>query len=250
MDTLFIVKKTLSFFIEPYGLILTFLLFGFFSLYGKKLGKAKFFILSAFVLLLLFAYPPFSNFLVKGLEDVYPKFEPENEKIAYIHVLGNGNNDDTTQPVSSMIGDVSMKRVVEGVLLQKHYENSKMIFTGYEGNTNLPNAMINARLAQMLGVKEEDITTNSKAKDTKDEAIFAKRTAGEKPIIVVTSAMHMLRAVKLFRDQGLDPIPAPTDFKRQNIKTYLMPPTVESLKNSQTAMHEYIGMIWTIIFVH
>jgi uncharacterized SAM-binding protein YcdF (DUF218 family) len=110
--------------------------------------------------------------------------------------------------------------------------------------------MINARLAQMLGVKEEDITTNSKAKDTKDEAIFAKRTAGEKPIIVVTSAMHMLRAVKLFRDQGLDPIPAPTDFKRQNIKTYLMPPTVESLKNSQTAMHEYIGMIWTIIFVH
>lgn len=250
MDTLFIVKKTLSFFIEPYGLILFFLLLGLLALFRRKLGKAKFFFSSAFVLLFFFAYPPFSNFLVKGLEDVYPKFEPANEKITYIHVLGSGNNDDTTQPLSSMIGDTSMKRVVEGVLLQKHYPGSKMIFTGYAGNTKLPNAIINSKIAQMLGVKEEDITTNSKAKDTKDEAVFAKRTAGEKPIIVVTSAMHMLRAVKLFRDQGLDPIPAPTDFKRQNITTYLMVPTVDSFKNSQMAMHEYIGMIWTILFAH
>jgi uncharacterized SAM-binding protein YcdF (DUF218 family) len=61
---------------------------------------------------------------------------------------------------------------------------------------------------------------------------------------VVSSATHLLRAIKLFKDQGLDPIPAPTDYKKRNIKTYLIKPDIETFKNSQIAIHEYMGLLW------
>lgn len=246
MENFFTVKKILSFFIEPFGLILFLFALGLLHLYRNKFTKAKFYISFSFLLLFLFAYPPFSNFLVKGLEDVYPKFEPTDENISYIHVLGNGNNDDMTQPLSSIIGDTSLKRVIEGVELQKRFPNAKLIFSGYEGDTKLANGVVNSRMAQSLGVKESMIIVDSQARDTKDEVLFDKQGMGKKHFIVVTSAMHMLRAVKLFRDNGLDPIPAPTDFKRRNITTIWMKPDIQTLQNSQKAMHEYIGLLWAI----
>jgi uncharacterized SAM-binding protein YcdF (DUF218 family) len=247
MESLFYLKKTLSFFIEPYGFVLFLIFLGLFHLYRSKFSKAKFYLSSSFVLLFLFAYPPFSNFLVKTLENVYPKFEATDANISYIHVLGSGNNDDKTQPLSSIIGDASMKRVVEGVEIAKENPKAMMIFTGYEGDSTLPNAVINSQVAQMLGIKEDRIISNSKAKDTKEEVVFSKRVAGDKKLVVCTSAMHMLRAIKLFRDAGLDPIPAPTDFKRRDIHTYLMKPDIESFENTQMAIHEYIGLLWAMI---
>jgi len=247
LDTLFILKKTVSFFVEPFGFVLFLFLLGLYYLYRSRFTKAKILLSFSFVLLFLFSYPPFSNLLVENLEDVYGKFEATDANISYIHVLGNGNNDDTTQPLSSMIGDTSLKRVVEGVLLQKEYPAAKLIFTGYKGDMTLANSDVNAKMALSLGVLAEDIIMNSKVQDTQEEALFAKSVVGEKPFILVTSATHMLRAVKLFRDNGLNPIPAPTDFKKQNIRTVWMKPDIESFENSQVAMHEYIGLMWTIL---
>ncbi len=247
MDSLFILKKTVSFFVEPYGLVILFFFVGLYFLYKSRFTKAKIFLSFSFVLLFLFSYPPFSNLLVENLEDVYGKFETTDANISYIHVLGNGNNDDTTQPLSSMIGNTSLKRVVEGVLLQKKYSNAKLILTGYSSDSNISCAEINSQMVLALGVAKTDIIINPKPKDTKEEAIFAKSIVGDKPFILVTSATHMLRAVKLFRDNGLNPIPAPTDFKKQNIKSFWMKPDIESFENSQVAMHEYIGLMWTIL---
>lgn len=247
MDTLFILKKTVSFFVEPFGFVLFLFLLGLYYLYRSRFTKAKLFLSFSFVLLLLFSYPPFSNLLVENLEDVYGKFEPTDANISYIHVLGNANNDDTTQPLSSMIGNTSLKRVVEGVLLQKKYPNAKLILTGYSSDSNISCAEINSQMALVLGVPKSDIIINPNPKDTKEEALFTKSIVGDKPFILVTSATHMLRAVKLFRDKGLNPIPAPTDFKKQNIKSFWLKPDIESFENSQVAMHEYIGLMWTIL---
>ncbi len=247
MDTLFILKKTVSFFVEPFGFVLFLFLLGLYYLYRSRFTKAKIFLSFSFVLLFLFSYPPFSNLLVENLEEIYPKFDSTDTNISYIHVLGNGNNDDTTQPLSSMIGDTSLKRVVEGVLLQKNHPTAKLIFTGYKGDMTLANSDVNAKMALSLGVPTKDIIMNSKAQDTKEEALFAKSVVGKKPFILVTSATHMLRAVKLFRDNGLNPIPAPTDFKKQNIRSFWMKPDIKSFENSQVSMHEYIGLMWTIL---
>jgi uncharacterized SAM-binding protein YcdF (DUF218 family) len=181
--------------------------------------------------------------LVKNLEDRYTKYDYK-QSITYIHVLGSGHNDDFTQPLSSMIGSDGMKRVLEGIIIYKKTPNSKLIFTGYAGNTSESTAQMNANLALALGVKQEDMIINPKPKDTAQEAEFTKTLVSDKPFVLVTSATHMPRSMKLFESLGLHPIAAPTAFRKKKINDYFPIPDAYSIVNAQVAMHEYIGMLW------
>ncbi len=239
------IKKFITFFIEPLGFILTLLALGIYFLYRKKQSYSKVFLLSAFYLLVLFSYPPFSNFLVTQLETKYEKYH-DTMDVHYIHVLGNGHNTDPKQPISSHLSDGGTKRVLEGVLLYKRIPNVKLIFTGYKGDTNTSNAVMNGQLALALGVRKEDIIINGSPEDTKDEALFTKTIVADEPFILVTSATHMSRAMRLFQQLGLHPIAAPTDFQRSEFR-WLRAPNVESFYASKTAIHEYIGMLWAKI---
>ncbi|MCK4874449.1 MAG: hypothetical protein KAS26_01250, partial [Sulfurimonas sp.] len=140
MELGFILKKFITFFVEPLGIILALFVFGIYFLYRNKNSLAKLFISLSLGFLLLFSYQPFSNFLVKNLENQYPKYDYKQD-IKYIHVLGAGHNTDKSQPLSSQ---VFSKRVLEGVIIHKKIYGSKIIFTGYEGKTNITNAEINA----------------------------------------------------------------------------------------------------------
>jgi len=243
VDIGFFLKQFISFFVEPLGMVLGLLAGGIYFLFKKKESYAKFFTSLAFILLFLFSYPPFSNFLVQNLENKYKKFDYKT-KVKYIHVLGSGHNTDTTQPLSSQIGNSSIKRDLEGILIYKKIKGSKIIFTGYAGHTDTPNALMNARFAKALGVKDEDMIVNPKPKDTKEEALFTKSVVGSEPFVLVTSATHMPRAMMLFKSLGMNPIPAPTDFHKEKIDTYFRKPKVSYFFNSKRAMHEYIGILW------
>ncbi|MBL0707884.1 MAG: YdcF family protein [Sulfurimonas sp.] len=242
----FLLKKFISFFVEPYGMFLTLLLLGIYFLFIEKYKISKNIFILLFGLMCLFAYQPFSNFLVEGLEKRYSKYN-YGEDIKYIHVLGSGHSIDNTQPISSLISDAGIKRVVEGVIIYKHTPNSKLVFTGYKGKTNISNGQMNAKLAIALGVKKDDIIIGDKPKDTKEEAIFMKNILGDKKFVLVTSATHMSRSMQLFIMQGLNPIPAPTDFHKNKTSNYLQLPRLSALRDSQKAIHEYIGKLWVDI---
>ncbi len=244
MEFLFFIKKFITFFVEPFGIVLFLFSLGLYFLYKSSYKKAKLFTSLSFLLLFLFAYPPFSNMLVTNLENRYPKFESTDLNVSYIHVLGNGNNDDYTQPLSSMVSAAGLKRVVEGVMIQKRYPGTKLIFTGYEGSTTLANAVVNSDIASALGVDKKMMIVNPKPHDTKEEALFTKSVVNDQPFILVTSATHMPRAMKLFKDLGMHPIPAPTDFAKQKIDSIFYKPNIEAFADSQRAIHEYIGILW------
>jgi uncharacterized SAM-binding protein YcdF (DUF218 family) len=246
MEIGFFLKKLITFFVEPFGMVFTLLLIGMYFLfteYGKTKRNAKRFLGLGFFLLFLFSYTPFSNMLVENLEDKYHKYDYK-EKITYIHVLGSGHNDDFTQPLSSMIGSDGMKRVLEGIIIHKKTPNSKLIFTGYAGDASETTAQMNANLALALGVKKEDMIVNGEPKDTAEEAKFTKSLVGDSPFVLVTSATHMPRSMALFTSLNLHPIAAPTAFRKQKIHSYFPHPNAKNIVSSQVAMHEYIGMLW------
>ena len=240
------IKHFFSFFVEPLGLVMTLFAIGIFFLFRERVKMAKIFLLVGFLFLFLFSYPPFADFLVKGLENSYQKYS-SSQKIQYIHVLGSGHNTDPLQPLSSHLSCAGTKRVLEGVLLHKKIPHSKLIFTGYAGKTDVSTAQMNANLALALGVKKEDMIINGRPEDTRDEAAFAKTIVGDKPFILVTSATHMHRAMKLFHLQGLHPLPAPTNFYRDDKDSLFQSPIPMALLKSKIAMHEYIGLLWTQI---
>ena len=246
MELGFFLKKFISFFIHPSGMVFTLFALGLIFLYIKKEKSSKVFLSLSFFFLFLFSYPPFVNYLVENLENQYPKYDYK-EDIQYIHVLGSGHNTDTMQPISSHIGSSGTKRVLEGVIIHKRTENSKIIFTGFKGKTDISNAVMASQLALALGVKKEDMIINKYPKDTKEEALFAKTLIGNEPFVLVTSATHMPRAMMLFKSLGLNPIAAPTDFHKQNFRGYLRPPSSRDFYISTVAIHEYIGILWTRI---
>ena len=246
MELGLLLKQFIAFFIEPLGLIITLFVLGLLFLFEEKEKLSKQFLTLACGILFLFSYPPFSNYLVKKLENQYPKYDYKTD-VKYIHVLGSGHNTDESQPISSNIGNSGSKRVIEGVIIHKKVPNSKIIFTGYEGDTNETNAKMNSMLALALGVNESNMILNGTPNDTRMEAQYMRSIVGYEPFVLVTSATHMPRSMLLFESMGMKPIPAPTDFHKSETNTYLRAPSVGALQDSRMAIHEFFGILWAKI---
>lgn len=66
------------------------------------------------------------------------------------------------------------------------------------------------------GVPKEHILTDRKSRNTYENALFSKeiieKRFQEEPILLITSAFHMKRALGCFRKQGIEATPFPADF--------------------------------------
>ena len=186
---------------------------------------------------------------MEQLESQYSKYDYEDVDITYIHVLGSGHTENNKWPLSSQIGNASLKRTIEGITIYKKLNkpNIKLIFTGYSGFDNtISNAEINASIAKIADIDNQNIIINGEPKDTKEEVDFTKSILEDNSFILVTSAAHMPRAMKLFKDLGLNPIAAPTSFHGNDLEL-LTVPKLRSLQLSKTAIHEYLGIVWSYL---
>ena len=153
-----------------------------------------------------------------GLEGQYAPLDLSAQPAAtvaqwhYVLVLGGGHVSDPRLPVTSQIGGASLYRLVEGIRLHRHLPGSRLILTGGPGLDVVPNAEVVAAVARELGVPQEELIVLGKPRDTREEAACVREIVGTSPFVLVTSAFHMPRAMRVFREAGLRPVPAPTDF--------------------------------------
>ncbi|MGL5358977.1 MAG: YdcF family protein, partial [Shewanella sp.] len=119
----------------------------------------------------------------------------------------------------------------------------QLLVSGWGGQlTEFSHAQMMAQAAVELGLDSQRIVQLPLARDTVEEAQYAKAIVGDKPLRLVTSADHLPRAMAIFSANGLAVSPAPTDFRaRQDFWWRL---TADNLLTSQRALHEYIGRIW------
>ena len=71
------------------------------------------------------------------------------------------------------------------------------------------------------------------------------KNAGIQRILLVTDAMHMPRAMMMFRQQGIDAVAAPTMFfanEPPGLSDLI--PGVEGLRRSNYAIYEWLGIVW------
>ncbi|WP_321314374.1 ElyC/SanA/YdcF family protein [Halarcobacter sp.] len=242
---LFFIKKAVSLFIMPLSISLILFFFGLFFLFISKYKKAKLFISIGFVWLLLISYAPFANSLIKPLETKYKSYINIDSNIKYVLVLGNAHSTNSDISEVSQLSNTALKRLSEGIRIYKKLNSSKLIVSGYAGDDKLtPHALIAKNAAISLGVPIKDILTQEKAKDTIEEAEYLKKSIGDEKFILVTSASHMPRAIKIFKSEGLNPIPAPTEFSYKENIDYLTFPKVTYMNKTTLAFHEYIGTFW------
>ncbi len=111
-----------------------------------------------------------------------------------------------------------------------------------------PEANAMATFIQDLGVPASALLLESRSRNTWENALYTKRLMNEHHIarvLLVTSAMHMPRAMAIFRKQGIAIIPAPTDFEATPpdgpwLLRWL--PDVDALEGSSRALKEYLGL--------
>jgi uncharacterized SAM-binding protein YcdF (DUF218 family) len=112
----------------------------------------------------------------------------------------------------------------------------------YEGFSH---ADLLASVARMWGVEEADIVKAPPALDTSDEAVNMAPVLGPDAFLLVTSASHMPRAMKLFRHQGTHPIAAPTHhLATHGLQLDDVVPGAGPAMKTNAAVHEYLGLFW------
>jgi uncharacterized SAM-binding protein YcdF (DUF218 family) len=102
-------------------------------------------------------------------------------------------------------------------------------------------------IAIAQGVPAEQILVTREISNTRDEARAVAEMAkahGWKKIIVVTTAWHMPRAARVFRNAGVDIIPFPVDFRSDGVRALSAVdflPKGEALQMTETALRECYG---------
>jgi len=234
-------------FLMPLPIGVLFIIFALVLLYSNKIKKAKLMLTLSIVWFFLFSYAPVANILLHSIESNNPTLHTAPKNIKYIYVLGGGHHTDESLPITSQVVETSVVRLNEGIrLYQQLYRNAKIIFSGYHGLYDATeHAVMQKKLAISLGVNEEDIILHLGTRDTQEEAIAGKKLLADEPFILVTSASHMTRALNFFTNEGLYPIPAPTNhlasIQHPNYTDFF---SSEALTKSRIVFHEVLGLIW------
>ena len=158
-----------------------------------------------------------SNNLARSLEWRYlpPKEVPSAEVIV---VLG-GATDAGVYPRSGVEVNGAGDRVLYAAQIYKQGKAPHLLLSGGEitwlnATSSTPAGQM-AEILQSLGVPKEALWLENKSQNTRENAVFAKAILDEKgikKILLVTSAMHMPRAVALFQKLGVEVIPLPVDY--------------------------------------
>jgi uncharacterized SAM-binding protein YcdF (DUF218 family) len=256
---LFPIKKIVSRFLFPLPVCIEILLAGVFLLWFTRHQKSGRVLVTAGTgLLLLLSYDAPSESLLRGLEHQYGRLTPSalselqagspDRGVKWIVVLGGGTNPDPDLPISSRLAYSSVVRLIEGIRLYRENKGSKLIVSGGGAeDRSRCDAALMSELARTLGVPQQDIIEEDQSRDTEDEALFIKPLVKDDAFILVTSASHMPRSMRLFAGNGMKPIPAPTDYLTSNVR--IMPPDAffpdpQALDKATRAVYEYLGLAW------
>lgn len=149
-------------------------------------------------------------------------------------------------------------RILHGIRLYQQGKAPLLILSGgridWKANQASESADL-AEIAEAMGVPASAIVQDPTSLNTYENAVNVKKILQERGIrrvLLVTSAMHMPRSIAIFRKQGIEAIPAPTDFivseeELQDEDTFqaailVFLPDSLSLHRFTRVMKEYIGM--------
>jgi uncharacterized SAM-binding protein YcdF (DUF218 family) len=233
----------------PPGFILVLLLAGFgLSLWRfKRLGRVVLALSISFLYLLSIA--PTADLLVGPLESRHQSLSPERvPRMGTLVVLSGGASATGNLPLSSRLTSSSTKRVLEAVRLYNLMDQPTIVISGGSGNpfVEVSEAALMRELLLNLRIPDRRIVMEGKSSNTLENAAGVKRLPLKPPLILITSASHMDRALKVFKGLGMTPLPAPCDYRaRWSVDDPLrFLPSEGALAVSTAAIYEYMGTFW------
>mgnify|MGYP000246291716 CR=1 FL=1 len=263
MDTIFfILSKIVQFCIEPLNWALIFVIFGLLFLLLRKPHLCKRFLVLALVDLLVVGWLPASEIFLRSLENLVPKTSLASlseRDLGGIIILGGAiEGGQIALDRSEVSIHSSAERVTKAFELIRRYPGKPFIFSGFSGRVN-PRGMSEADAFKQL-IQEQGLsiaTSNTahyenQSRNTHENAIYSKKIIDtiyqqspdqqSKPWLLVTSASHMYRSVKIFQKQDIDVIPVPVDYQTGNSLNWATFDLEDGAHNWSNLIHEVIGI--------
>jgi uncharacterized SAM-binding protein YcdF (DUF218 family) len=251
---MFIVKKLLSAYLDPMPICLTLLVVGLALLWFTTRQRAgKILVTVGGGLILLLSFGLVSELVVSPLEHARPLLvDPHDPRTPralaakWIVILGGGHVAAPGLPPTIQLGPNTLARLVEGIRLKRQIPGAKLILSGAFG-PGPSHAQVVAAAAQLLGVNREDLVLENTTWDTVDEARFIGARLGHDPFILISDASHLPRATRLFRKQGLDPLPSPAGYASLDAPGVALGsffPSAGPVQAVERATHEYVGILF------
>ena len=227
----------------------------FYRLQKKKIAKILF--ISVLISLLLTATNYLPAWLAQKLEKKYPPLSETAIKNIkgkiYIHVLGSGYTTNKNIPPNAQIGLVALGRLAEGIRFYRLLDSALIVCSGNgPKGAKETQAQVTKNAAVVLGIPAERILELNTPFTTREEANdLAAQYGTNIHLVIATHAIHMPRAMRLFKAAGfVNPVAAPTNFKavetaEDNFVRWL--PSMSNIALTNQVLHEYLGNIKTAL---
>jgi uncharacterized SAM-binding protein YcdF (DUF218 family) len=177
----------------------------------------------------------------------------ESQNADAIVILGGSVASKTPPRLGPELVD-SSDRILHAARLYRAGKAPVVVVSGGRGfgsdPTLAPESTEMAELLQEWGVPKDAILAERSSRSTHENGVETKRLlAGKRTlrVLLVTSAIHMKRAILVYRKAGFDVVPSPTDFafvERVQSSPFDFVPDVGALAGTSAALKERIGLVY------
>lgn len=208
-----------------------------------RLGRAL--VTAGLTILLLLSLPVVSDVLSLAVEEHPPLGAAQPAPAGAIVVLGGGIRRNATEPDGAALKLETLERLAGGAALARRTGLPLVLSGGSAESAPAEADVMQATLKRDFGLEarfleRRSTTTRENARET--AALLAP--AWIKNVVLVTSAVHMRRAVAEFEAAGITVLPAPvggTLTVGRGLKAWL--PDAAALERSRDALYEIAGLL-------
>jgi len=249
----FTLSKIIWFIISPLSFI--WLLIGaglVLSRFNKTKSFGKYALTTGTILFVTLGFFPIGYNLQSYLEHEATQIHADNinpQDYAGIVILGGCMDAHLSHIYNTAIINGSCERILDGIKLHKKFPELPMIYSGGSGsvhNQSQKGADAAKRLMQDMGVNTQNIRFERASKNTYENMLLSKNMTkkdNQKPWLLITSALHMPRASRVFCHGGWNIQPYPVDYNTRKERVWN---TISPLHNFQyltQATKEIVGIV-------
>jgi uncharacterized SAM-binding protein YcdF (DUF218 family) len=246
----FVLSKTLGVLALPSHLITVLAVGGLVLLWTRFARAGRRLLVASLALVVILGVLPAAKVLMLLLEQRFPPWVSSGNPPDGIIVLGGAIDPERSVARGMVSLNGGAERVTELAALARRFPDARIVFTG--GSANLvfagpPESAFMLDLLESFGIPRTRVQLEERSRNTVENARFTKALIDPKPgerWLLVTSAMHMPRAVGVFRQIGLPVEAYPVDWNTKGWSDVAKGPVwpVPGLDMTDFAMKEWTGL--------
>jgi uncharacterized SAM-binding protein YcdF (DUF218 family) len=246
----FIVSKIFTFVLAPVHFFIFLAIIGAALLFTRWKTWGRALSMVSALALLLMAFGPLGGLLAGPLEARFPPPPEDMPAPDGIIVLGGTIDERLSASRNRPTLVDAAERLTAPIALKRKYPHARLVFTG--GSAALQASPYSEADAvqsfwREMEVDQGDVLYERRSRNSYENAVFTRELLRPQPgarWLLVTSAIHMPRAVGVFRQAGFDVIAYPVDYRTSGDSGLELPRfATKALGLVEFAAHEWVGLV-------